>query len=175
VAAAAAVLVVVNLPAPPSVVEQRPEISFKGKLAVQVVAKRGDRQFMVKGGESLAENDALRFRITTAFPGYMSVLSVDGRGTVSAFYPDSAPSITPDPLRIARPGRQELPGSIVLDDAPGPEHLIVVFSKERFNRREVHRRIKQKLGRGGKVRAADIGIDGELYQITVGKRSVEER
>lgn len=113
-------------------------VQYKGELAMQVVAKRGERQFVVHDGQELFEGDALRFVVTVGAPGYLTLFSVDGRGVVTPFYPGSAPRTDPAPLTLERSGPHELPGAIELDDAIGDEVVIAVLSAEPFSRTEVH-------------------------------------
>jgi hypothetical protein len=149
-----------------------PDVAFKGALAVKVVAKRGPEQFMVASGQQLREGDALRFVVTTDGAGYISVFSVDSRGKVSPFYPEADPRGSPAPLRVDRAGRHVLEGSVILDDALGPEHLVVVFSPERFERAAVHERIRRQLESGPRVSrllAQVAGVKGRVEVITVEK------
>jgi hypothetical protein len=150
----------------------KPDVAFKGVLAVKVVAKRGAQQFMVKSGQRMAEGDALRFIVTTDGPGYISVFSVDGRGKVSPFYPEADPRANPAPLHVDRAGRHVLEGSVILDNALGLEHLVVVFSPERFERATVHRRIRRQLEPGAPVprfMARTVGLKGSIEVITIEK------
>lgn len=133
-AAAAMALLVLRAPTSSPATD---EIRFKGTLSLQVVAKRADRQFTVKEGSTLLEDDALRFVVTTGMPGYLQVFSVDAKGGVSPFYPESDPMADPEPLTLSSAGRHELPGSVILDDSVGRERIVVVFSEGFFNRAEV--------------------------------------
>jgi hypothetical protein len=118
--------------------ENRPspnDIRFKGTMAFEIVARRGDRQFRVQQGTELLPGDALRFVVTVSKPGYLTVFSVDAAGAVSPFYPDSDPAEDDDaPLLLDRAGRHELEGSVILDQSRGDECLAVVFSPEIFDR-----------------------------------------
>ncbi len=139
---AAAALLLFLLPA----LEQKPEppageeIRFKGTMAFEVVARRGNRQFRVLSGTELRNGDALRFVVTAAAPGYLTVFSLDASGNLAAFYPDSDPARDRAPLRLDRAGRHELQGSIILDDSRGDEALVIAFSAEPFDRSQVHAR-----------------------------------
>lgn len=121
------------------------EVGFKGTMSVEVVAKRGDQQFKVAPKSALTENDALRFIVTTATPGYLDLFSVDAAGQVYPYYPESDPLTAPAPMEIPRPGKQVLPGSVILDDSRGTEHIIVVFSKKPFRRDEIQDEIRLKV------------------------------
>jgi len=114
------------------------DIRFKGTMAFEIVARRGDRQFRVQQGTELLAGDALRFVVTVSKPGYLTVFSVDASGNVSPFYPDGDPAEDSAPLSLDRAGRHELEGSVILDDSRGDECLAVVFSPEPFDRSRVH-------------------------------------
>ena len=69
--------------------------------------------------------DALRFAYEAPEDGHLLVLDLDGRGEASVLHPFGAATSAPLPA-----GQREfLPGSVVLDDAPGPELLVAVFSR----------------------------------------------
>lgn len=119
---------------------------LKGTLKFQVVAKRGDEQFAVHSNTELREDDALRFVVITGSAGYVTVFSIDSRGTISSFYPDANPAADPAPFRLDGAGRHELPGSIVLDNALGEERLVVAFSKTAFDRNDAHQQIVRVVG-----------------------------
>jgi len=129
--------------------EEEPVLSFKGAVSFQVAARRGDDQFTVDGSAGLMEGDALRFTVTAAEAGYLSIISIDAAGRVSCFYPDTAPPDDPDPYRIDTQGRHELPGSIIMDGSSGIEEIVMIFSARRFDRREVHARLGGAAAAGG--------------------------
>jgi hypothetical protein len=172
-AAAAAAIVLLLIHTREPVQPPAPDVAFKGVLAVKVVAKRGARQFVVRSGARMEAGDALRFIVTTDGPGYVSVFSVDGKGKVSPFYPGTDPRNSPAPLRIRQAGRRVLEGSVVLDDAPGPEHLVVVYSPHAFQRPSAHLRIRKQLRSGARaapqVSARAVGVKGAVEVITVEK------
>lgn len=168
--AAAAMLALVLVPVLLDTGDGEPpdDIRFKGSLAVELVAKRGARQFRVTDGAELAAGDAIRFVVSTGAPGWISVFSIDSTGRLSPFYPDSDPATDPEPLHLAAPGRHELPGSIILDDSQGHEDIVVVFSTAEFDRGPVHR----TAARIGGTAAADetLGPGFALRTVRVIKR-----
>jgi len=120
---------------------------YKGAFSVDVAARRGSRVFWLRDGARMCENDALRFVITTATTGFISVFSIDGRGRLSPFYPDTESTSDPTPLFIPEAGRHELPGSISLDDWLGDEHILVLFSPWIFTRFNAQEEIREQLMR----------------------------
>lgn len=122
-----------------------PDVRFKGSLGIEIVAKRKEIQFAVGQQTVVQPGDALRFIVTTEVPGYLSVFSVDGTGRVSPFYPATPPQRAPAGLRIEQAGQRVLPGSIILDDAPGPERIVVAFSARPLHRVRLHHRLRRCL------------------------------
>jgi hypothetical protein len=61
----------------------------------------------------------------------------------------------------------------VLDDAPGPEHLVVAFSGTSFDRRRLHEQVRQRVAAGRVAREGEDAlrgiIDGEIQLVTVEK------
>ena len=119
------------------------DVAFKGNLAVKVTIRRGDGVFELTDGKA-APSDAMRFTITTAAPGYLRVLLIDGAGGVMVLYPD--PADGGDWLFLDGPGEHLLPGSIVLDSARSDYRLLVALAKR-----------EQHLDNSAILRAADTG------------------
>ena len=137
-AAAAAVLIALSVGLLRQSVTTDPDpVAFKGQFTVEVVAKRDNDQFVVRSGNVLYEDDALRFVVTTHAPGYLAVFSRDSDGKVWHYYPETDPKDDPAPMPVEAPGRHELPGSVILDDTLGNEQFVVVFSPEKFDREQL--------------------------------------
>jgi hypothetical protein len=126
VPAAAALVLVVGLGtrregAAPGV---EPAISIKGRPALRLFVRRGDQVFTPDDGAALAPGDAVRFVVEPGGHRYVLVASVDGAGKVSVYHPyDGAGSAA-----VTGAPSVEVPGSIVLDGAPGPERVFALFS-----------------------------------------------
>jgi hypothetical protein len=103
---------------------EEPAVSLKGRPALHVFARRGDRVFAVRAGDTLAAGDAVRLVVEPGGHRYLLIVSIDGAGKVSVYHPfdgSVSAALGPEP-------RVELPGSIVLDRAPGPERIVALFS-----------------------------------------------
>jgi hypothetical protein len=98
-------------------------VLVKGDPTLHVYAKRGESVFPVKQGVSLRPKDRIRFVVEPAENRYLLIVSRDATGKLTLYYPPGAVR-----SGTLRPGRNELPGSIELDEAPGTESLIAVFS-----------------------------------------------
>jgi hypothetical protein len=109
----------------------------KGSALVEIVCRRGARTFVIGPGDAVAPGDALRFLPLPIWSEahYIQVGSVDGTGNYAPFYPPAD-----DGLSVALPAPGvPLEGSIRLDDAPGPERLLVVLSVAPLSARDVAR------------------------------------
>ncbi len=143
---AAAALVLVprdrEHPAPPPGAMALPGV--KGPGALQVFARRQSRVFAVEEGTRLAAGDAIRFFVDPGAADYVLVGSIDGAGQANLYYPyDGHESV-----RVAAGRRVEVPGSIILDSAPGPERLFAIFSRAPLSAERV-RTALQQLAAGG--------------------------
>lgn len=105
--------------------EGRPYLGMKGISSLTIAVRRGDALFTVNRSQTVRAGDALRF-IPRAPEGfrYVAIGSRDGRGVFSLFYPPQPEGWS---LPLPAPG-EALPGSIILDDAPGPERLIMILT-----------------------------------------------
>jgi hypothetical protein len=93
--------------------------------AFRVVASRtGGAPELLGPDAQVKPGDALRFAYEAPEAGHLLVLELDGRGSASVFYPYSGTTSAP----LAAGQRDFLPGSVVLDDAPGPSFLFALFS-----------------------------------------------
>ena len=128
VAAAAGVALTVSGPGTQS--EDEVYIGVKGsEPGLQVVALRGATQFAVKSGATLKPKDRLRFVVNPAGAKYVLVASRDAAGVFSVYHPFGArQSERIPPAQL--PQRVQLSSTVELDETPGAEHLVAVFSEE---------------------------------------------
>ena len=103
---------------------QEDGVRMKGGAFRVVVSRAGGAPELLGPDAQVRPGDALRFAYETPEAGHLLILELDGRGAANVFYPYG--SATSAPLPAAQ--RDFLPGSVVLDDAPGPEWLLAVFS-----------------------------------------------
>jgi len=98
-------------------------VRIKGGLTFQVFANRHGEVIPVRDGTHLDAGDSIRFVVGTGSAPYVMVASIDGAGHPSIYYPyegESSGTATSEP--------SELPGSIVLDAANGPERVFALAS-----------------------------------------------
>jgi hypothetical protein len=123
-------------------------IGIKGPSVVRVFARRNGADTSavakVNDGDRLAAGDALRFVLSPTGLPYVLIASIDGAGQVNVYYPfHGEASIEVDPQ-----GTVSVPGSIVLDRAPGPERIFVIHSKRPVLAKTVRDALAE-LGAGG--------------------------
>jgi len=74
----------------------------------------------------LKKGDQIQFRYGAGGRQNLVLISIDGAGTFTTFYPQQGEQ----PLPVTPLGEHVLQGSIILDAAPGPEVFIAVFGAE---------------------------------------------
>jgi hypothetical protein len=97
----------------------------KGGPKLEFYVRRGGGVLAGQPGQIVHPREALRFSVSLDEPWYVAVLSVDGRGVVSVYHPQS-----PEPDRVGPGADQPLSTAIELDDTLGPESLFGVFCRE---------------------------------------------
>jgi hypothetical protein len=126
-AASLAVFGGVLLVGPGGVESPGPEYVAKGGVVFGVYRQRAEGGVPLRPGEVLGEGDVLQFEVKAGASGYVAVLSRDGAGRVTVYYPYGG-----DAAVAHAPGQPLLPGAIELDGTPGTEQLYALFSPEPF-------------------------------------------
>jgi hypothetical protein len=98
------------------------ETRSKGKPALAFYVKHGGVVREGRPGEAVCPNDAINFTVSTDGPAFLAIISVDGAGKVTAYYPEG-----PTAAAIAAGRDQVLPRSVLLDDTLGLERVVGVF------------------------------------------------
>jgi hypothetical protein len=111
----------------PVVETPEPEYVAKGAVTLTVYRRQAGGGVPVQPGEALGAGDALQFEVKAGTSGYVAVLSRDGAGHVTVYYPYGG-----DAAAAYVPGQPLLPGAIELDGTPGTEQLYALFSPEPF-------------------------------------------
>lgn len=138
-AAAAIAMIVVARPAP-----KPAELAIKGDATWQVFANRDGQTFAVHDGTRLGAGDRIRFAVIPDGARFLLVASIDGAGAVSVYYPYGGTASG----KLEPGDRVELPDSIVLDAAPGPERLFALFSDAPIETSNVAEQLRA-IGAGG--------------------------
>lgn len=123
-----------------------------GEPTLRSFARRTQHVFPVQDGMELHPGDELRFVVDSPSLRYLLVASIDGTGKVNVYFPyDGSQSGA-----IATGKPTELPGSIVLDHAPGPERIFAFYSKAPLFRADLEPALKALWSRGpAAIRAKD--------------------
>jgi hypothetical protein len=114
--AALAAVVVIRIAAPTD------GTRLKGAARLGFYVKHGDDVRLGISGERAVPGDALRFTITAPAPAWLLILSRDGRGAASVYYPTTGAM-----ARIEAGRDVPLAASTVLDDVPGHERICAVL------------------------------------------------
>jgi hypothetical protein len=94
----------------------------KGKPALSFYVKHGEVVREGGSGEAVVPNDAINFTVSIDAPAFLAIVSVDGAGKLSAYYPEG-----PAAAAIPAGNDQVLPRSVLLDDTLGRERVVAVF------------------------------------------------
>jgi hypothetical protein len=103
------------------------ETRVKGAAHLGFHLKRGQKVLVGEDEMVVHPGDQLRFTVTSVQPTHIAVLSRDGTGTVSEYYPGNGQSRAFDAVRT-----RSLETSIELDSALGRETLFGVFCEQPF-------------------------------------------
>ena len=102
-----------------------PDVATRTKGAaahVRFFVKHGDAVYQGGSDDRLHARDQVRFVATTDRPRYVAILSLDGEGRASVYYPSNgAPALLAEGHDVA------LEGGIELDDALGEERIYALF------------------------------------------------
>ncbi|MBL8952403.1 MAG: DUF4384 domain-containing protein [Myxococcaceae bacterium] len=120
--AAAAFIAVVMLKPPPE-----PDIGLKGDVALAVFRQTEGGAERVESGATLKAGDKLRFEVRAKEAGYVAIVSRDGAGAVTVYYPFQGTTSA-----AYRPEEALLPGAIALDETPGEEVVWAVYATKAF-------------------------------------------
>jgi hypothetical protein len=102
------------------------DVRFRAGDALEVVQLVGGAPRDYAAGTPVGEGDVLGFRVQATGHEAVVLLSVDGRGQATVFWPESGEAAEP----LSGDGLVALQGSVVLDDAPGPEVFVAVYDQD---------------------------------------------
>jgi hypothetical protein len=117
-AAAAAAFVLVRR-------DTEPGFTFKGAPTLRVFVHRGDRVLEVAQRDALRTGDQLRFEIDPEGFPFLLVGAIDDSGTATIYVPFEGK----ESERVTALATYPSSGSLVLDDAPGPERVFALLSQ----------------------------------------------
>jgi hypothetical protein len=128
----------------PRLVDGPPGVTTKGDgFRVAIARAAGGAPELAAADAVVGPGDGLRFSYEADRDGHLLVLELDGRGDASVLHPYGAAASGP----LAAGQRDFLPGSVVLDDAPGPEVLVAVFSPRPLDAAPLLEALRRQAGR----------------------------
>ncbi len=114
----------------------------------------------ISPGAALAPGDRLRFQVSAPEDGFVSVISLDARRAVTPFAPAAGE------MTAVHPGRQLLEAAVRLDDALGPERLLLVACSRPLPLNQVISAGRAALDAAGGSAAQVAGLDLPCAQST---------
>ena len=145
------------------------ETRTKGALSLDLVLRRpsGEVTRPAQGGD-VFPGDALRFEVTAAQPGFVTVLGLDAAGAVTVYAPASESTIHLEPS-----ARTVLPGSIVADNTLGPERIVALLCAQSQNSNELRQAALRALSQAGgdPQRVSDLGTACSETSFMIDKRA----
>ncbi len=170
-------LVVALLPREPAPDRTRDPIHanrFKGEVVLEMHALRGDEVVEVAAGEALQPGDRIQFTYTSGPLNHLVLVGVDGNDVISRYYPDEGGYSIP----VVPGSEMILEDSLVLDDAPGPEVFVALFSDQPVDATEVERATREALDRGDPPTALGVepppGVFGAVAPTWIDKDLPDE-
>lgn len=149
--------------------DPRAYVGEKGGPGFGVYCQRGDKVFQLSEGDTIFENDALRFSplLSDSLKHHAMVVSVNDGGELQAYFPLNGT----ESLQIE--GGRPLPGSVVMDESQGEERLFFLVSAERFTLSEVRDAVKKAFAKtAGRAIPHSLPID--LEQASIGLRKEKQ-
>jgi len=130
-------------------------IGIKGGPALGVAARRGQRIFRVGPAEPVRAGDELRFMLDNVSHPFVLIASIDGGGHANVYAPYEGKTS----LAIQPGEHVEVPGSIILDDSPGPERVFALFSRSALDADVVRAALRAVAERGRDALRTTTRID----------------
>jgi hypothetical protein len=154
--AVAAALIVAVLPDAPS-------SRAKGDVDLDFVVLREGRVMPGVEGRVYGPGDLLQFTYRAEGHEQLVLMSIDGQGKVTVFYPSQGDA----PLAVVPGERHVLDGSIALDAAPGPELFVAVFGPSSVS--EARELVEEAWAQGGagavnRLKDTDPAVDVVMVQ-----------
>lgn len=129
---------------------------LKGGAHLGFYVARGESVFRGQESETVYPGDRLRFVLSTSAPSHVAILSRDGAGAVSVYYPSGKSSSHFDALRD-----HALDSSVELDDTLGSETVHALFCAEPFELAPILRELEH-----GATLAARAGCTVDTVHLT---------
>ena len=104
------------------------DFAAKGSIALTAHRKTITGTEALAAGAVTHPGDEVRFELRAPYEGFVAVLSKDGAGQTSVYYPADAQTAA-----AYQPAAPMLPAATRLDAALGPERIIAVYGRQAFS------------------------------------------
>lgn len=145
------------------------ETRTKGTLSLDLVLRRssGEVTRPAQGG-NVFPGDGLRFEVTAAQPGFVTILGLDAVGAVTVYAPTSESTI-----HLEAGARTVLPGSIVADNTLGPERIMALLCAQPQKSNELRQAALRALSQAGDdpQRVSNLGTACSETSFMIDKRA----
>lgn len=143
--ALAMVLVVgIALPVYFNYVNNQTDIRFKAPDTITFVYRRDGIIKRGTNSDTFRANDEIQILYATSKARYITLFSVDSRDRISFYHPDSNSEWCS--IEVGSKSKQEqYPSSITLDDTPGNELIVAIFSPKPLSVEKVEQKVKKVL------------------------------
>jgi len=148
-----------------SVVAPVDDLAVKGGGGFLAYVRQGTGVKRLENGAVLAPGDALRFAIDAGTNKHILIAGVDGAGKANAYFPYGQWQ----GAALAAGTRFEAPGSIVLDDSPGPERIFAFLSPDPLDGAAIRARLESlaRLGPRAIRATAEVDVAGSEHSSVI--------
>ena len=134
-------------------------VRFKGAPSLTFIYQREGATSQGSVSMRFRAGDRIQVTCPPVHYSFVSLFSVDTRGTVSFYHPDYQAPYCSIPLTGGGP--TVFPGSIELDDSPGAELVIALFSKDKLLTRAVEEWIRRLFTEVSDIESLQKRLHGE--------------
>jgi hypothetical protein len=116
-------------------------------------------------GATVRPGDRLQFELRAPVAGFAALIDLDARGAVTPFYPTAGRAVA-----VPAGPRHRSSNSVILDDAIGPEALVLLACREPLAIADIVRTARQQLAAAGndprKIGRLPLPCDQQSFPIT---------
>lgn len=145
-------------------------VGEKGDFGFEVYCRRGEKVFQLREGDTIFEEDSLRFSpvLSAKRAYYGMVVSINESGGIHSYFPLNGSE------SVKLKGGEPLPGSVIMDDSHGTERLFFLVSDERFTFFEVKNAVDNAFENSGKT-TIPHRLPINLEQVSIGFQKENRR
>jgi hypothetical protein len=145
---------------------------LKGVERLSIYRKTAEGAELLEDGSLVRRADVLQIAYSAGEAKYGTIFSIDGRGVVTFHLPPDYVGRSQFSPELERQGQTVLPSAYELDDAPAFERFFFVFSRSRFDLKDVQKASSALSADPGKARAGSLRIPSGLsvYSLVLKKQ-----